>query len=255
MNGLHLFGLGLALSHYEQQDGTLTDGGGHVHEVRRAGPATSAAAARDEGGALMRRPQPDCSQSPHLPQAAAFQRAVFPRRVHGRPGRRRHPGADEEARVRKLVVGGVLPGQAVRYWVSWRRVVILRSVPCGWSRRRALLSLVRQTTSPSRQSPRMSPARTGVALVLLLEATPEPVRRAVSPRCRTCRRGCCRGVRGRGRRPTRTGSWRWRASGCSRPCPGCGCCSRRTTRLRLRCRTRCLRRRHARCRCSRRWTR
>ncbi|MBQ1097495.1 hypothetical protein KBY55_15680 [Streptomyces sp. b94] len=27
------FGLGLALSHYEQQDGTLTDSGGHVHEA------------------------------------------------------------------------------------------------------------------------------------------------------------------------------------------------------------------------------
>src|SRR5689334_4798411 len=45
--------------------------------------------------------------------------------------------------------------------------------------RRFLLSPVRQTTS-SRQSPRMSPDRTGVALVPLFEDTPEPVSRRVS---------------------------------------------------------------------------
>src|SRR3954468_9333230 len=45
--------------------------------------------------------------------------------------------------------------------------------------RSAVLSPVRQTTS-SRQSPRMSPDSTGVALVPLLEATPDPVSRRVS---------------------------------------------------------------------------
>src|SRR5688572_573245 len=45
--------------------------------------------------------------------------------------------------------------------------------------RRALLLLVRQMAS-SRQSPRMSPDRAGVALVPLLEATPLAVSRRVS---------------------------------------------------------------------------
>src|SRR4051794_36547581 len=46
--------------------------------------------------------------------------------------------------------------------------------------RRALLLDVRHTTS-SRQSPNRSPESAGVALVPLLEATPEPVSSRVSP--------------------------------------------------------------------------
>ena len=91
--------------------------------------------------------------------------------------------ADEEARVRRLVVGGVLPGdrdpvlrvvhQRGERLVGAGRVVLSRSAA-------RVLSEVGQMTS-SRQSPRRSPDSAGVALVPLLECTPEPVSSRVSP--------------------------------------------------------------------------